>query len=428
MLNLTGSPNVTKHWLTAAFLLSLSPLLVAEAVAGLGLEEATSRTLSGNPHLVAAGFQIQAQEGRWLQSHVRPSPELGLQVENVLGSDEYDVGDGAETTLSLSWVLERGKRQQYINTARAGVSVAQGQVEIQRLEVVARTAHLFLDALEYQEQVKLSEEAVTLAGETVALVNKRVKVGRAALADRARAEAEQARIRLLAGDMKHELASARHKLAAQWGASEPDFQRVSAAWQQLPQPEKLAALMARVETSPSMTIYLNRQRLREAELRLAQIKNKPDWRMNVGVRRLEMTDDHAFVAGITIPLAASDSNRGYLAEAQANLALVDAERQATRVQIEAQLFALSQALEHSLHRSEALRDDVLPLLQTAVSQTQQGYESGRYSYYELQQLQAQLLQARGELVQASINAHRHLIEIERLTGTVMPTAVQQAGN
>ncbi|WP_461481073.1 TolC family protein [Porticoccus sp.] len=397
---------------------------MAQTHVEIQMEEAIERTLSGNPQLIAAGYQVLAQEGRVMQSRVRPSAELGLSVENVLGSGEYDVGDGAETTLNLAWVLERGKRERYIDAARAGVSVVESQVEIQRLDTVARTARLFLDNLEYQERVRLSQQAVALAQETVALVDKRVRAGRAATADLARAEAERARVRLIALDMKDQLATAQRKLAAQWGESQPGFQRVSGPWQQLPRPESLAALLERVDSSPNMATYLSRQRLREAELRLAQIQNKPDWRMNLGIRRLELSDDHAFVAGVTIPLAPGDSNRGHLAEARANLAQVDAERQATRLQIETQLFALYRSLEYSLHRSEALREDVLPRLQAAAAQTKQGYEAGRYSYYELQQLQAQLLLTQAELVEASVDAHRQLIEIERLTGTVMPSAVQ----
>ena len=93
--------------------------------------------------------------------------------------------------------------------------------------------------------------------------------------------------------------------------------------------------------------------------------------------------------------------------------------------IEAQLFALYQALQHSLHRAEALQKEILPRLEEAAVQTRQGYETGRYSFYELQQLQSELLLTRRDLVEAAVDARRHQVEIERLTGTVMPSAVQQ---
>ena len=69
--------------------------------------------------------------------------------------------------------------------------------------------------------------------------------------------------------------------------------------------------------------------------------------------------------------------------------------------------------------------ELLPRLEEAAVQTRQGYETGRYSFYELQQLQSELLLTRRDLVEAAVDARRHHVEIERLTGTVMPSAVQQ---
>mgnify|MGYP006143005935 CR=1 FL=1 len=63
-----------------------------------------------------------------------------------------------------------------------------------------------------------------------------------------------------------------------------------------------------------------------------------------------------------------------------------------------------------------LRDEIIPLYEDALNETQNAYEQGRYSFLELSTVQAELLAARNELVDASIDAHRHVIEIERYTG------------
>ena len=414
-----------RHWLTAFSLLACAHWSVAATNANLRLEEAIDRTLAHNPGLISFGYQLEAQQGRVTQSQVKPAPELGLQVENILGSGFYEDADGAEATLSLGWVLERGKREHYVAASRAGVSALEAQAEVGRLDAIALTARLFLDNLEFQERLSLSQEATVVAEQTVATVDKRVRAGRAPAADLARAQAELAKVRLTTLDMEHELATVRQRLATQWGQALPDFQQVTGHWRQLPRPDSFAVLLEQVELSPNMSRHLSQQRLREAELRLAETQAKPDWRVSVGVRHLELTDDQAFVAGITIPLATRDRNRGRVAEAKANLALVDAERAASRLQIETQLFALYQALQHSLHQTETLRDEVIPRLQEAAEQTRVGYERGRYSFYELQQLQSELLLTRMSLAQAAIDARRHQTEIERLTGAAMPSSIQQ---
>ena len=104
--------------------------------------------------------------------------------------------------------------------------------------------------------------------------------------------------------------------------------------------------------------------------------------------------------------------------------MTEADRAATRLQIEAKLFAVYQALQHSLHRSVTLREEVLPRLEIAAIETQRAYEAGRYSYYELQVIQTELIATRMELLDAAVETHQRLIEIERLTGAAMPSAVQ----
>ena len=413
-----------RHWLAALSLFFVAQWSAAASDEDLGLEEAIKRTLAHNPVLVAFGYQVQARQGRVTQSQIKPGPKLGLEVENVLGTGGRSGIKGTETTLSLGWVLERGKRRHYIEAARSGVSALEAQVEIGRLDAVASTARLFLDNLEFQERYKISQEAIGMAEQTVATVKRRVESGRAPAADRVRAEAELAKVRLVAADMEHDLSNARHRLATQWAQVHPDFRQVTGNWRQLPTPDSVAALLELVDGAPDVSTYMSQQRLREAELRLAQIQSRPDWLVSAGIRRLEQADDYAFSVGITIPLKAKDRNRGRVAEAQANLAMVDAQRAATRLQVEAQLFAIHHELQHSLYRAKTLRDELLPRLQEAAAQTRQGYEAGRYSYFELQQLESELLLTRTGLVEASIDARRLLIEIERLTGAVMPSAVQ----
>ena len=58
-----------------------------EAAAVIDLREAVTRTLERNPALVVAALQIEARRGQLIQSGLRPNPELGVLVENVVGAD-----------------------------------------------------------------------------------------------------------------------------------------------------------------------------------------------------------------------------------------------------------------------------------------------------------------------------------------------------
>lgn len=391
--------------------------------AALNLDAAVARTLQSNPRLIAFGYQIHAQQGRLQQSELRPNLQLGLLVENALGSGDFEGIDSAETTLSLAWVLERGKRERRIDAARAGISLLETEAEIQRLDAAAETARIFLDTLALQDRLVRTDDAVMLAEQTAAAVRKRVHAGRTPTADLARAEAELARMRLDRDDIEHELRTSHRQLAAQWGETQPDFARVNGDVHQLPALDAYESLLARLEQNPDLSRYLNEKRLREAELRLAKARAKPNWQLTAGIRRLERSDDQAFVAGITIPLTTRNRNQGRISEARARLAMTDADRTATRLQIETKFFALYQELQYSLHRAATIREEILPRIEQALEDTERAYAAGRYGYFELRVVQAELLDTRTALVESSIDAHRYVIEIERLTGTTVTASV-----
>ncbi len=382
----------------------------------IGLNEAVARTLLRNPELIAFGYQLQAQDGRVLQAGLAPNPELSFTVEDALGTGRFSSADSAQATLSIAWILERGVRQRRLESARAGVSLVAVETDIVRLDAAAETARLFFSCLSNQARKVSANEAVQLAQETVQAVQKRVQAGKSPQAELARAQAELARMKLNQEDIERRLLSAGRRLAAQWGATEQGFTRVNGDLLTLPNPESFATLKTRIDQNPEFARFLSKQRVDETQVRLARAQRKPGWRVSAGVRRFETTNDEALVANITIPLARRNWNQGRVAEARANLAQTNADAVAARVRIETSLFVIYQELEYSLHRAKTFRDDIIPRIEQALKETRSAYELGRYSYLEWRTVQADLLAARSALVEASVDAHRKAIEIERLTG------------
>ena len=81
-----------------------------------------------------------------------------------------------------------------------------------------------------------------------------------------------------------------------------------------------------------------------------------------------------------------------------------------------ELYVIYLELQHYMEVAAALRDTIIPLHETALADTQNAFEQGRYSYQELFTVQGELLNARKDLVDVSVQAHRRMIEIERFTG------------
>ncbi len=395
-------------------LLAVSALsLAAEEIT---LEQAIINTITQNPELQAFGYELRAQDGVILQAGLSPKPELTVTVEDVLGTGVAQGLSGAQTTASISWVLDGQLRQRRIDAARTGSLVLASEAEVMRLDAAAQTARYYTQALAHQARLQLAAQSITLAEDTVTTISQRVAAGTSPRSDLARARAELSMRELMQEDLNHELVGFYHRIAAQWGALEPDFSHVGGDLTNLPAVEPYPSLEARIEQNPDLTRFLSEQRLHESTLLLEQARRNSLWQFNAGVRRMERSSDVGFVAGVTIPLNRGNQNQGRIEEARVRLAQSSARQEAERIRVMTSLFLFHQELEHSLHIIESLRSDVIPEYELALSEVRRAYELGSSSYMEWLQVQNDLLSAREQLLEASVLAHQNMIEIERLTG------------
>lgn len=404
---------------TCVLLLSVSTNAWTQAEAArspLALPDAVALTLEFNPVLRARGFEIAAAEGRLTQARFRPNAELGIRLEDFLGSGALGGTDNSEATITLGWVLERDRRAARIGAARAGVGVGTAEVEIVRLDAAAETARRFLDCLALQARLGNAEAGIELAQQAVEAVSRRVAAGRARESELARAEAELVRAELIHEDYEHELESAYYLLSAQWAEAEPSFSQVVGELRALPEVASVQTLWSRVNENPDIERFLSQQRLHEAELRLAQARGRPNWSLSAGLRHVQATGDVALVGGVSIPLRLGNRNQGNIAETRAELARSEAETEAARVSMRAELFVLYQEFQHNVHLVRRFGADVVPRFERALADTRRAFELGRADYLEMRAVQTELLGANNELLEAYVDAHGLVIEIERLTG------------
>jgi cobalt-zinc-cadmium efflux system outer membrane protein len=385
----------------------------------LSLTEAIQRTFNNNPDLQTFQYRLEAQQGRIVQAELSAKPKLDLQLEDALGTNEYQAFDSAETSLSISWVLDKAIREKRTAVASQGFSLIESEKSIKRLDSATQTAHYFIQALSYQERVLLAKRAITLAETTVKEISKRVNVGKTLSAELYRAEAELAKRKLLLLDLKHEIKSLHRQLAAQWGSTSPRFTSVSGTLTQLPSVIDFKTLKAQLQQNPDLTKYLSQQRLRQATLQLAKEQRNIQWSITTGLRHYAQDNDVSIIAGLSIPLGISNRNQGRIAEVQANLAKDQSEAEALRIRIETSLFVFYEQLKHGIHLNELLKKEVIPRLEKALKATHKAYEVGRYSYLEWLSVQNELLDSQSALLNASLSAHQNKIEIERLTGAYL---------
>jgi outer membrane protein, heavy metal efflux system len=403
----------------AVYFLALAQTRAAEdfvSSSELTLAEAIETALARNPDLVASRYELTVAQARITQAGLRPSPQLDADFENFAGSGATGRADALETTLTLSQVIELGgKRALRSAAAQASLEVTTIEQRALELDTLAEVTRRYIDIVAAQERLRATQQASNLARQTLQAIRARVDAARSPLAEQSRAQIALTRATLAEQQAGSELRAARYALAALWGDAEPSFTSVNGELYRADPVPSFQAYFDRVERTPEILRFASEGRLRDAELRLAQAYARPNIGVGIGVRRFEASSDTALVAGFSVPLALSDRNQGTLREAQARRAQSGAQRTAALTRTRASLYALYQQMNTARMRSDTLRNEVLPLAQTALEQTQNGYERGRFSFLELASAQQELLELQGAAIDAAADFHRFRGEIERLT-------------
>ncbi len=395
----------------------------ATSAGPLSLGQAIERALASNPALAGFAFALTAQDARLAQAGQRPVMEASVEIENALGSGDYNSFDAAESTFALSQVIELGgKRTARRAAAQSGRQLLAVEQQVAQLDVLAEVTRRFVGVAAAEEELVLARERVGLARDTVDGVALRVRAAKAPEAELLRSRAALTRDLLAEQRAAAALKAARQGLAATWGTSRADFSNVQADLYRMPVLADFEALAARLDANPDFLRFASVARLRDAEGRLARSQRRSDLEVLGGVRRLEEVNDQALVLGISVPLFAGRRAAPAIAEADALRALVDVERDAARLEARTRLYGLYEQLRQAMRETDSLRGDVLPQLDEALGATRYAYERGRYGYLELADAQAAFLEARGAAIASAATAQQLLAEIERLTGEPLAAA------
>ena len=140
-----------------------------------------------------------------------------------------------------------------------------------------------------------------------------------------------------------------------------------------------------------------------------------DWR--AGVRRLEEDGSWAGVIGVSVPLWSGSRAGPGIRAAQAELAALSLEREAEELTLEATLVEAYTRLSGAALAVQATRDVLLPKFEQAQRASERAFRAGALTYIEWAQVQSDVMSVRSEQLLAAVEAHRALIEIQRLTGT-----------
>ncbi len=382
----------------------------------LTLEQAVSRSLGRSAVLQAEGAAVTATRYQAELDALAPPLTIGMELENVAGTGDLSGTDSAETTLRLGRVFELGQKQ----TARESLGAAQvaqqlNAVEQRRLDVAAAVTHRFIDVLSKQARLELAAQNLDLAEAGRGAIAYRVERSRSPLTDLHLADLAVLRAELEREDANHELASARVALSVLWGEQHPDFRRVAGQLLELPPIETFDSLVERLPRSAAQQAFALEAQQIDAQERLASSARTPDVHTSLGVRRLESIDDEALVLSFSLPLGTATRSALALDRQRAERERLTARRTAAWLDSYQILFGQYEELQHARHHVETLRDRMIPLADKTLAAMQAGYEETRFSFLQVAQARAGLLDLHRDAIDAATRYHRLLADIERAT-------------
>lgn len=405
-----------RYLMTLAFAGVCSAIPTGWAAESLHLEQAVARSLASNPTLAAETAELQAVEARAEREGLAPQFVVSSDLDSVAGTGSLNGLDSAELTLRLGRTIELGGKR----AARQALGAAQTAQQRQaaaaaRVDVSSLTASRFIEVVAAQERLALASEHVELAERIRREVAAWVAASRNPETDLHAAEIALADVELLRETVEHELASAKVTLAAAWGALEPDFGIAVGTLDELPAVEDFDILAARLPMSSTLRATAFQIDTLKAYRRVAESSTRPDIDVSLGVRRFEALNDQGLVMSFSVPLGSRPRASLAIAETNAQLAAVEARRDALQTESHQILFSIYQELMHARHEHEVLRANMLPKAERALNISRQGFEAGRLSFLALAQAQRTLFDLRKRSVDVAAEYHSLLVEVERLT-------------
>lgn len=393
------------------------------------LDEAVGRVAQAHPELRLMNAQAAVLIAQREQAVQRPPWTLGAEVENALGTGVARGLDGAELTLSLSSILERGGKLDARRTlAQSRIDALAVQRETGRLDLLAETARRYLAVVGADRRRSLASMDVGQRQRTVAAARQRLQAGASPESVVLTAQAALARAELKRDRAEQQRIAARQHLAALWGERAPNFEVAPADPLELPPIDSMQALASELERTPELAQFADIDRIAQARLQLARSAATPDLAWQVGVRRLQETDDTALVASLSMPLGSRDRARPEIRANEVELEVLAIEREAKGLALYSTLVEAHGRYTVAQTEVARLRTDVLPKLARAEQAAERAYRAGAISYLEWAQLQSERTTTAQEQLDVALDAQRALIEIQRLTGQALVTSPAAASS
>lgn len=380
----------------------------------ISLDDAIARVSQNHPDLRLVDIRKTGMLAEFDRASLRPGLTAGISIENAFVTD---ASYSPETTLSLASVIERGGKLDARRVlALSRIDSLAVEREARRLDILAEVARRYLAVVVAQNQFRIAEQDIVQRKRTIAGAKVRFAAGASPESVVFNAEAALARAELERGRSAMRIDSAKRYLAIMWGGRMSDFEVSVQSPLMLPEIGSLDDLAEYLDSNPELTQFVGEQRIREASVRLAESNASADIQWQAGLRHYQETGDLGLTGALYMPLGSNRRAEPEIRMAQADLELLSVEKEVKELSLLSTLAESHNSYRAGKMEVDRLQNDIIPRLLKAETAAEKAYRSGAISYLEWAQLQSETTASRKLQLDAALDAHRALIEIQRLTG------------
>lgn len=405
-------PHSCLYAITAA-VVSVSVMAApARAVEQLTLNEAVAQALSRNPELQAAERAIDAAWAREIQAKALPNPNLALNIDQV---PIPNPGDGSYMVGISQPLLLAGQREARQEVSRLETKLAEFDRDVLRQDLVARIKDTYAQVLFEIARGKQAELDAQGAETLYQAILHRYNAGAVARVEVLQAEVVRNRANRELEAAKNRVILARGPLNVLLGreATSP------LAVQDLPAPQGgtlpklpdlvVVALKTRVELRRAETAI--QREVLSRRLAQAGLWTGTEASLLAGA----VQGQPGFSVSLTVPIPFY-RQQGEIAEAEANRARTEAERDALRNAITQQVDQAYREAHIAATQANSFAKNHLPQAERLARNAQARFEAGEGSRLEVIEARRALSETQTEFQQSVLAYRQALHRLERAVG------------
>lgn len=387
----------------------------------LSLSDSLDLAMRANPDVAVAIREREALIGTKVQAATRPNPFVSTSLQDTRSATR-------QIYLQLNQEIELGdKRIARIEAADAFYSKADAELASKKAEIHANVVQAFYEVLVAQERVSLAKSSVEVAESALDAASKRVKAGKSSPVEQTKSNVAAATAKIELVQAATQLNNSRKRLSALWGDNAPSFEQATGDVTNIPEINPHNDLQALLDASPSIKLAKLEINAREAVTKIERSKAVPNITLSAGVlNNQELGGLNQALLGLSIPIPVFDRNQGNIQEAVGRKYKAEDELIALRNKIQTNLLTHYERLSAARQASLSLQNDILPNAQSAFDAANRGFSLGKFNFLDVLDAQRTLYQAKSQYINALLEAHQSVAEIERILGEVVEHQVNQA--